>query len=61
MALFAAYVQAREKVVKMLTDYLESRPVKDSIYNKFIQTRGHGRDVAWTRTRSSDRSPIRRP
>jgi len=31
-------MQAREKVVKMLTDYLESRPVKDGIYNKFIQT-----------------------
>jgi hypothetical protein len=38
MALFAAYMQAREKVVKMLTDYLESRPVKDGIYNKPTQT-----------------------
>ncbi|CAK9875589.1 unnamed protein product [Sphagnum jensenii] len=31
-------MQAREKVVKMLTDYLESRPVKDGIYNKPTQT-----------------------
>jgi cytochrome P450 len=38
MALFAACMQARDRVVKMLTDYLESRPVKDDIYNKFIQT-----------------------
>ncbi len=28
MALFAACMQARERVVKTLTDYLESRPVK---------------------------------
>ncbi len=38
MALLAACMQPREKVVKMLTDYLESRPVKDGNYNKFIQT-----------------------
>ncbi|CAM6021437.1 unnamed protein product [Sphagnum balticum] len=31
-------MQARERVVKTLTDYLGSRPVKDDIYNKFIQT-----------------------
>jgi cytochrome P450 len=38
---WAAYgkgMQAQERVVKTLTDYLESRPVKDDIYNKFIQT-----------------------
>jgi cytochrome P450 len=51
-------MQARERVVKTLTDYLESRPVKDDIYDKFIQTiredspedteemlRGQGRDL----------------
>ncbi len=53
-----ACMQARERVVKTLTDYLESRPVKDDIYDKFIQTiredspedteemlRGQGRDL----------------
>ncbi|CAK9264952.1 unnamed protein product [Sphagnum jensenii] len=51
-------MRARERVVKTLTDYLESRPVKDDIYDKFIQTiredspedteemlRGQGRDL----------------
>jgi cytochrome P450 len=38
MALFATCMQAQERVVKTLTDYLESRPVTDEIYNKFIQT-----------------------